>query len=370
MKKSIIVGSIALISTALSCSQQPKGYSITGTIPAEAQANGGYVYLMVSENDEFKTIDSALIENNAFTFSRRDQVDPMANAMVTYQREYSTPLILEDGDIQVDMAALSATGTKLNDALASYMSALDSIRNVLQSKAEALSEASQEEQEKGFEAIEQEYDNFITTNAERLLDQYPNTALGLQGLITLITSGNITTQEKLNNLKGKISPTLLAAHPKVKGLLESIENSILTQAGAKFVDFEGVDDVGVPNKLSDFVGKGHYTLVDFWASWCGPCVREMPNLIKVRDRYTAKGLQIVGVAVWDEMDPHLKAVKEHGITWPQIFNKEEATKLYGISGIPQIMLFAPDGTIVARDLRGEAIAQKLDELLQSTGGKL
>lgn len=370
MKKSIILGSIALIGSTLSCSQQPKGYSITGTIPAEAQANGEYVYLMVSEGDEFKTIDSALIQDNAFTFARRDQADPMANAMVTYQREYSTPLILEDGDIHVDMAALSATGTTLNDAMAQYMGSLDSVRSALQSRAEALSELSPEEQQKGFETIEQEYDTFITTNAGQLLDKYPNTALGLQGLITLLTSGGINTQEKLNDIKGKLSPTLLTAHPKVKTLLESVEQGIKTQAGASFIDFEGVNDAGEPSKLSDFVGKGHYTLVDFWASWCGPCVREMPNLIKVRDRYTAKGLQIVGVAVWDEMDAHLKAVKEHGITWPQIFNKEEATKLYGISGIPQIMLFAPDGTIVARDLRGEAIAQKLDEILQNTSGKL
>lgn len=90
----------------------------------------------------------------------------------------------------------------------------------------------------------------------------------------------------------------------------------------------------------------------------------------MRDTYTDKGLVILGTVVWDEMEDHLKAMKELEITWSQIFNKAEATELYGIAGIPQIILFDPAGKIVARDLRGEEINKLLDKALQDNGGKL
>ena len=137
-----------------------------------------------------------------------------------------------------------------------------------------------------------------------------------------------------------------------------------------FTDFAGVDSENKPVRLSDYVGKGHYVLVDFWASWCGPCRREITHLKKVRDTYTSKGLVILGAVVWDEMADHLQAIKDLQVTWPQILNKNEPTELYGISGIPQVMLFDPTGKIIQRDLRGEAIDQLLDSILKTTDGKL
>ena len=162
----------------------------------------------------------------------------------------------------------------------------------------------------------------------------------------------------------------LRAEESITKMVERLRRVEATQAGAQFVDFEGVDDANKAVRLSDYVGKGHYVLVDFWASWCGPCRREIAHLKKVRDTYTDKGLVILGTVVWDEMEDHLKAMKELEITWPQIFNKTEATELYGIAGIPQIILFDPTGKIVARDLRGEEINKLLDKALQDNGGKL
>ncbi len=136
-----------------------------------------------------------------------------------------------------------------------------------------------------------------------------------------------------------------------------------TGAGKMFVDFEAEYN-GKTTKLSDYVGKGKYVLVDFWASWCGPCKREIPNLINVYNKYKGDKFEVLGVATWDKPDDTLKAIEQLGITYPQMLNAQKAgSDAYGIQGIPEIILFAPDGTIVARGLRGEAIEKLVKEKL-------
>jgi len=139
-----------------------------------------------------------------------------------------------------------------------------------------------------------------------------------------------------------------------------------TAEGMPFTDFTiengSVDSSKV--SLSDYVGKGKYVLVDFWASWCGPCIAEIPVLVEVYDQYKGDNFELLGVAVWDKRKDTQKSIEKHNATWPQIFDTGEiATKLYGISSIPHIILFGPDGTIVARGLRGDVLKAKIEEVM-------
>lgn len=173
----------------------------------------------------------------------------------------------------------------------------------------------------------------------------------------------ITNQEVID-YAAQLADSLQMNENVVK-MVEAAQKGLLTEEGKMFTDFTIEDSDGKTVSFSDFVGKGQYVLVDFWASWCGPCKMEIPNIRKAYETYGPKGLVVLSVAVWDRPEDTKAAAAEHGVVWNQIINAQHIpTELYGISGIPQIMLFGPDGTILKRDLRGEGIEEELSKYFQ------
>lgn len=347
---------------------QPKAgnYRIDGMAPADA--NGQWVYLYKPSGQGAS--DSVQIANGRFTLERAVAEDGLIVHLVI-PRSYNLSFIPEEGIIKADLAASGATGTPLNDEhtqKSKYRKGLIEEARAKLKSIRADKNLDDKAKEEAQEKVSDELYAKIKPLAEADLKEHPNDAIGLIALQNLLgmEDVNVAKAEALLQQAGD----RLRAEESITKMVARLRRVEATQAGAQFVDFEGVDDANKAVRLSDYVGKGHYVLVDFWASWCGPCRREIAHLKKVRDAYTDKGLVILGTVVWDEMEDHLKAMKELEITWPQIFNKTEATELYGIAGIPQIILFDPAGKIVARDLRGEEINKLLDKALQDNGGKL
>ena len=347
---------------------QPKAgnYRIDGMAPADA--NGQWVYLYKPSGQGAS--DSVQIANGRFTLERAVAEDGLIVHLVI-PRSYNLSFIPEEGIIKADLAASGATGTPLNDEhtqKSKYRKGLIEEARAKLKSIRADKNLDDKAKEEAQEKVSDELFAKIKPLAEADLKEHPNDAIGLIALQNLLgmEDVNVAKAEALLQQAGD----RLRAEESITKMVTRLRRVEATQAGAQFVDFEGVDDANKAVRLSDYVGKGHYVLVDFWASWCGPCRREIGHLKKVRDAYTDKGLVILGTVVWDEMEDHLKAMKELEITWPQIFNKTEATELYGIAGIPQIILFDPAGKIVARDLRGEEINKLLDKALQDNGGKL
>lgn len=138
--------------------------------------------------------------------------------------------------------------------------------------------------------------------------------------------------------------------------------------GSKFIDFTVPALDGKQVKLADVVAKNKITMVDFWASWCGPCRMEMPNVVEAYKQFHDKGLEIVGVSLDESKEDWETAVKDMGMNWIQTSDLKgwecEAARLYGVRGIPACVLINQKGEIVGRDLRAEELHARLAELLK------
>jgi thiol-disulfide isomerase/thioredoxin len=150
---------------------------------------------------------------------------------------------------------------------------------------------------------------------------------------------------------------------KPKQLLASFEKR---KPGTMFHELTMKDMEDREVKLSQWAGKGNYVLVDFWASWCGPCRQEMPNVIQNYERYHAKGFEVVGVSFDQKKDAWVAAVQQMGMRWPQMSDLKgwqcAASDIYGVRSIPASVLLDPQGKIIAIDLRGKALGAKLKEI--------
>lgn len=231
----------------------------------------------------------------------------------------------------------------------------------------------------GMEAIMEEYDKASDKSAaeetalKKIIDlslstikKYPSDTVAL---VALQNSCYYMEPEQLMDVIGVLCDEF-KENDFVKSISEGLQAKLATKEGKPFVDFTvdhvtGTDADGNPVykkvSLSDYVGKGKYMLVDFWSPWCGPCKAEIPNIKAVYEKYHGDKFDVLSVAVWEESrkmnwQNTIDTAAVYGITWNQINNgHQEPAELYGIDGIPHVILFGPDGTIVKRDLRGAAL---------------
>lgn len=338
MKKSrIFLCGAAAALLALGACKQSDAYTVSLTMPENLV--GQSAFIVDSRTGEW--LDSVEIATAQVEF--KGNVKTPVLAMVTVGGYPYAQFVLEPGTITMTGDGW-ATGTPSNDAFAAFN---DSIGSLI----DALSTASEEEAQELYagKIVPMSVD-FIVANPESPF------ALRVFGLVAMYLDENQIE-------RAVTAAPALADDPDVKRTLEMARAKAATSAGKHYVDITTEYD-GTTQSLSQYVLPGHWTIVDFWASWCGPCRREIPGIKALYEKYKGQGLNVVGVAVRDEPAKTLEAMEQEGVTWPVMLNGDmEVLQTYGIMGIPCIMLINPDGIIVARDLFGQTLADAVAEAM-------
>lgn len=349
------------------CQSNPTNYTILGDING---LDSGMMYLVEAVNGEAVVVDSATVTEGEFQFSGEAPIPEMYYLRLN-ETNYFTQFFLENGKINVtaDADSLSnavVSGSKSNDLLREYMATLNDVNSNLlemqQNYSVAVSSGNTDEADRlNIDMTEASNDffnyvkNFVTENNSSVVAPF----LTLSVLVPQKLDYN-----ELEPIVSTFSPDLDETI-YMKNLNSYMDQQSKIAIGAIAPDFTQNDPDGNPVTLSSLRGK--YVLIDFWASWCAPCRDENPNVVKNYNKYKDKGFDIIGVSLDQDKDSWLKAIEDDGLTWHHVSDLKywdnEVSDLYYINEIPSSFLLDKDGRIIAKDLRGDELDEKLAELM-------
>lgn len=242
--------------------------------------------------------------------------------------------IAEEGEAVMNDSSSYITGTPMNDRLAGLMSQLDSIEDTDDMNA---------------------YIEFAEKQYNANLDNPIGAYFGVEWM-------KFAEPASIDSMLSKASAEFRDSR-RVKMYEKMAKHRLATSPGVKYIDFEGEDSRGHALKLSQLMVKGKYTIIDFWASWCPYCIKEIPELKRLRSDLGDK-VEIIGVAVRDIPNDTRAMVKKQEIGWPVLYNTGRLPyNIYGFTGIPHHILVDPEGVIVSR---GESATQLYERLSQMT----
>ena len=366
----------------LGCSVTDVKYDIKGT---GAPKDGVTVYLV--DQISRAPIDSAVVSRGSFQMKGKAEKD--AFLAVTLAGAASPFLLFNDGKpVKLNLADGTLTGSALNTKLsecdqrnqaayAEYYKVVEEMEAVPQNAPEEKMAELMAKYQKSIKQYAAFYVGLIEENRNSLI---PVAFVGtLSSLVSAADNWNKAAGErKLNEVL--VSNAQVANHPYVVDLKRRMAAADAQRqqaaqrsrslVGEKFRDLEESDPDGKLHKLSEYVGRGKWVLVDFWASWCGPCKAEMPNVTAAYKKYHEKGFEIVGLSFDKpgEKEAWVQAIKDWDMPWIHLSDLKHwqtvAAGVYSVNAIPDNLLIDPDGIIVARGLRGQALEAKLAEIFK------
>ncbi|MFV0390517.1 MAG: thioredoxin-like domain-containing protein [Paludibacteraceae bacterium] len=360
----------ALLTALLMVSCQPKGYKISGEATG-SEFDSVQVFLTERINRVWQNIDSTIILNGKFELKGKN-VDSVriVHLLLTSKDENLSlmePMVLENGVMKarVDSSEIVVSGTNLNETFNlykkeknRYLKRMDTEYDRFMQIPDSLKTMSLEDSVGAkIEKIEREMLEKDVAYSNKTV----NTVIG--NYIFMNSFYYFTVAQK-EELFAKMDAKTKAI-PRISELIKATEIEKKTSTGQPFVDFRMPNPQGVETSLSDFVGKTDYLLIDFWASWCGPCIRSFPELTTFYAKNKGRKFDIVGVSLDREKQGWLDAIKKYNLTWNHLSDikywDSEGAKLYAVNSIPATVLIDKSGKIVGRNMKLDDVQRLIDE---------
>ena len=347
------------------------------------EADGAWMYLRragIGDPTKAVVIDSARVDNGTVSFRTPVAGEPFVGILSlppkAFHEYYSVPditVIVEDARVTLDYKDYNVTlrGGKMN---AAYEKVLAQERHT-RAQVMALNAATQDNADdrqteavndsitKLFQALRPHYWRFIRENIKNSVGAY----------FFLAYAKDYYPETLYNELAKEVAPEYMQNaidRDKAIGQAQQREDEARksTQKGLMYHDFTTVTLAGDTVRFSSFLKPGCVTILDFWASWCGPCRQEIPTIKKLYEDYHAKGLNVVSVSLDERRDMWLKAVEKEQMPWPQCGTMEayrsEAAQAYGVQAIPFLVLIDQQGRMALVNMHGDVLKQKIEELLK------
>jgi thiol-disulfide isomerase/thioredoxin len=385
MRKTAFIGLLSLLAIACNTVGEDE-YAITGTIKG---VKSGKVILerQSEEGMNFIAVDTVEIKNEKFEFEGKS-ISPELYFLQIEKIDGKVAFVLEEGKINIEVDKDSIfksklSGTYSNDEFYKFNNELTKIRQksqkqLMQFQMEnmaKMNEAQQNGDTETIQSLQNEYADIQKETTDYMFsypEKHPKSFISLLLLESMIQHPDygVEKSEKIFNSfddylkKSKIGKQISEKFGEIKGL-NSLGKSDIKE-GNTAPDFTGKSPEGKEVSLNDNLGK--ITLIDFWASWCGPCRVENPSVVALYDKFKDKGFKIVGVSLDKNVDKWKEAIAKDKITWTQISNlkgwEDPIAKLYNVNEIPSTVILDDKGTILALNLRGKALEDKVAELLK------
>ena len=374
MYRLFITLSVIFLFTACDQNKNNGAFELKGKISG---SNGETLYLEKLTNPQPVVVDSAVLNNDG-EFEFKNYLPKLGFYRVRTDPRNMITLVLDSNvkiSITADIKDFSNTKKIVGSAESTLFYEYEAISKARNLQLDSLDKSFQMIMEvrkfdslrmdsvsRSFEApynvIMNRFNSLITEKIKQNNNMYAS-MIAIQGL----------DPDRFGDTYRSLADGLLKKYPKDKSVMmfrDAVNKMLGTTIGSKAPEIVLPSPDGKEIALSSLRGK--VVLIDFWASWCGPCRKEMPNVVRAYAKYKSKGFEIYGVSLDKEKGNWVEAIEEEGITWPQVSDllywQSSVISLYAIEGIPYTVLLDREGTIIAKNLRGEELDEKLAEVLK------